>query len=173
MTLAAVTVALSSCLKQSIADAMLNPGGGKKITATLSYEINGTPVNITVEDADRQMPAYRELYCEKTPNNNNYLLAGGRAPNDFIFTFHTDSMKLGNYKYTGMYGTEYVTTFEGRPQYVYVATDYMDFNVTSFKDGHISGNFTGRLTPWTNPAYGQAGSVVITKGSFTNIPIFY
>ena len=169
--MAAVTALFSSCLKQSIADAMLNtPQDTKKITATLSYEINGTPITITVPDADRQRMGNRILYCEKS---NGYIFSGVRGSEDFIFTFYTDSMKVGNYKHLSSYGNVYVTTYQGRPQYVYAAGDNMDFNVTNFKDGHISGNFTGRLTPWTNPGYGPSGSVQITKGVFTNIPIFY
>lgn len=56
LIIVAVAISLSSCLKQSIADAMLHPSGNKKVTATLSYEINGTQANISVEDADRQIP---------------------------------------------------------------------------------------------------------------------
>ena len=168
--IAAVTISLSSCLKQSIADAMLDTPNNKKVTATLSYEINGTQVNISVEDADRQIPGNRRLYCQKS---NGYILEGVGSAGDFVFTFFTDSMKVGNYKYVGSFGPMYVTTFQGRPQYVYAASDNMNFNVTSFKDGHISGNFSGQLTPWTNPGYGTLGSVVIKNGSFTNVPVFY
>lgn len=149
---------------------MMNPSGKEKVTATLRYEINGNPVNITVEDADRQPPGNRLLACEKS---NVYVLSGVLNSGDFVFTFFTDSLKVGNYKYIGSYGPMYVTTFEGRPQYVYGASDHMNFNVTSVVDGHISGNFSGQLTPWTNPAYGTIGSVVIKNGSFTNVPIVY
>lgn len=165
-----ISLSLSSCLKQSIADAMLNPSGQKQVTATLSYEINGSQVNISVEDADRQPPGNRRLYCEKS---NGYLFSGVGNSGDFVFTFFTDSMKVGNYKYVGSYGPMYVTTFQGRPQYVYAASDNMNFNVTSFQDGHISGNFSGQLTPSANPGYGTVGSVVIKNGSFNNVPIYY
>ena len=148
---------------------MLNPSGKEKVTATLRYEINGTPVNISVEDADRQLPGSRKLYCLKS---TSYLLEAIGSSGNFVFTFYTDSLKVGNYKIPGSYGPLYVTTF-GWPQYIYGASDYMSFNVTSFTDGHISGNFSGQLTPWTNPAYGTIGSAVIKNGSFTNIPVFY
>ena len=171
-----ITIILSSCYKQSIPDAMLNKSGGEnEKTATLSYEINGQLVTISVKNADQQVPGFRTLYCEKSVG---YILSGTSNDGDFVFTFFTDSLEAGNYQYTSNYGPRYVTTFEGRPQYVYGATDNMNFNITSYKDGHISGNFSGQLTPVImagNPdnVYGATGSVLIKNGSFNNVPIFY
>jgi hypothetical protein len=168
--IAVFTVSLSSCLKQSIADAMQDSPETKKITAILSYEINGSKVNVTVADADRQVAGSRRLSCEKS---NGFVLSAVIDNGDFVFTFFTDSLRMGNYKYLGSYGPSYVTTFQGRAQYVYAASDNMNFNITNNTNGHISGNFTGKLTPYINPAYGATGSVIITNGSFTNIPVFY
>jgi len=72
----------------------------------------------------------------------------------------------------------YVTSFEGKPQYVYNPGDNMNFTVTSYTDGHISGNFSGQLTPAISPGYpdniyGTPGSVLIKNGSFKNVPVFY
>lgn len=175
LTIAAVTVFLSSCLKQSIADAMLGDSGKQTTTATLSYEISGNLVSISVEDADNQGGGFRRLECVKS---GSYILSGVSSSGDFVFTFYTDSLKVGNYKYTSNYGPMYVTTFEGKPQYVYGPTDNMNFTVTSYKDGHISGNFSGQLTPAIIPGYpdnvyGIPGSVVIKNGSFNNVPVFY
>lgn len=60
----AMAIVLSSCLKQSIPDAIL--GSKKSGTATLSYKINGNAVNISVNDADNQntYPSYT-LGCTK------------------------------------------------------------------------------------------------------------
>jgi hypothetical protein len=170
LTIVVMMVVMSSCLKQSIADAMLNEEGTKKITATLSYEINGNKVNVLVPDAGNQVQGNRKLYCEKM---NGFVLSALVDNGDFVFTFFTDSLRLGNYQYLGSYGPSYVTSFEGRPQYVYAASDRMIFNITTNSGGHISGNFSGRLTPYTNPGYGAIGSVVITNGLFTNVPVFY
>jgi hypothetical protein len=54
----------------------------------------------------------------------------------------------------------------------------MSFNITSYSKGHISGNFSGILTPMImagnpNNTYGPSGSVSITKGSFKDVPVFY
>lgn len=176
LIIAAITILLPSCLKQSIPDAMLGISGKQtKITATLRYEINGNLVSITVEDADRQGPGIHTLECVKS---SNYVLSGITSSGDFVFTFFTDSLKVGNYNYASSYGPMYISTFQGKAQYVYGPTDHMSFNVTTYKDGHISGNFSGQLTPVITPGfpnniYGVPGSVSIKNGSFTNVPVAY
>jgi hypothetical protein len=175
LTLFAVTILLSSCFKQSIADAMLNTAKGG--TATLSYEINGTPAKISVRDADNQTGGYYTLSCGKA--NYGYVLSGVTDLGEFTFTFNTDSLKAGNYKYTSYYYRDmYVTDFQGRPCYIAGPTDNMDVNITSYKNGRVSGNFTGQVTPATsqpfgNNVYGTFGSVVIKNGSFSNVPVIY
>jgi hypothetical protein len=54
----------------------------------------------------------------------------------------------------------------------------MDFNITSYKDGRISGNFSGQLSPlvyqgYYANTYGTFGSVLIKNGSFNNVPVIY
>ena len=170
--LLAVTVLASSCLKQSIADAMLQKTEGP--TATIQYEINGKRLGLSVRGADNQPPLY-SLSCQKA---GGYVFSGIVGDIDFVYTFYTDSLTVGNYQYTSNYGASYVTTFEGRPQYVYGPTDHMRFTVTSYKDGRISGTFSGQLTPAVqvgtfNNVYGTPGSVVIKNGTFTNVPVIY
>jgi hypothetical protein len=175
LLLAATTILLSSCLKQSIEDAMLNGSGSQSATATLRYEINGSPVSLSVKDAASQAVGRRTLYCEKS---GGYILSGVSSAGELVLTFYTDSLSVGNYNYTSNYGALFVTTFEGRPQYVYGPTDHMNINVTSHKNGRISGNFFGQLTPaivpgYPNNVYGTLGSVLIRNGSFENVPVFY
>jgi hypothetical protein len=171
LTLAAVAILFSSCLKQSISDAMLNkPGSQNKVTATMSYEVNGSPVAISIQDANNPLANNHQLECLKS---NGYLFSGVSNSGDLVFTFYTDSLKLQNYRYTSMdLGPTYVTTF-GNPQYLYGPADYMSFMITSYTNGHISGNFTGKLTPQMNNIYGTAGSTLITNGSFKNVPVIY
>jgi hypothetical protein len=170
----AVTILLSSCLKQSIPDAMLGISKKNKITATMSYEINGNPVTISVDDADRQDFTYPTLACIK---QGGYILEAISNSGDFGFTFYADSLKVGNYNYPSNWGTMYITTYQGQVCYVYGPTDNMNFNVTSYKDGHISGNFTGQLTPMIAAGfpniYGTPGSILIRNGTFKNVPIVY
>jgi len=171
LIITAITVLLSSCLKQSIPDAMLdNVGKQNKITATMSYESNGNLVTISVEDADNQGPGTHTLECVKS---NGYVLSAISSSGEFVFTFFTDSLMVGNYTYPSTWGPMYVTDFQGSPQYVYNPTDIMSFDVTTYKDGHISGNFSGQLTPKPNNIYGVPSSVSIKNGSFNNVPIVY
>ncbi|HEV7330673.1 MAG TPA: hypothetical protein VGN63_06515 [Flavisolibacter sp.] len=175
LLLAACTALLSSCLKHSIEDAMLNGSGSQSTTATLRYEINGNPVTLSVKNAGNQAVGSRTLYCEKAVG---YVLSGVSSAGEFVFTFYTDSLMVGNYSYTSNLGPLFVTTFEGKPQYVYGPSDHMNFSVTSHKDGRISGKFSGQLTPaivpgYPNNVYGTPGSVLIRNGSFDNVPVFY
>lgn len=165
-----VTVLLSSCLKQSVAEAMLDSAKGE--TATLSYEINGTAVKVSVRDADNRSGGYYTLACYKS---NAYHFSGATGNGEFTFSFYTDSLKVGNYKYTAT--QEYITDF-GFPCYMAGPTDNMNINVTSYKNGRISGNFTGQISPAPmqgpyGPVFGAYGSVVIKNGLFSNIPVIY
>ena len=170
LIITAITILLSSCLKQSIPDAMLGISGKQnKITATLSYEINGNLVSVSVDDADHQDPSSYTLECVKS---NGYVLDAITNFGEFTFTFFTDSLKVGSYNYPSNSGGIYVTDFQG-PEFVYYPTDNMNFNVTTYKDGHISGNFSGMLTPKVNNIYGAPSSVSIKNGSFNNVPIVY
>jgi hypothetical protein len=170
-------VLFSSCLKQSIPDAMLavqDPGGQGSATATLSYEINGNAVKISVIDADNQDSNSYTLGCTKS--YGSYTLDGVASSGEITFSFYTDSLAVGNYKYTSFYGPMYFLTYNGTPDYVYNASDSLSFNITSYKNGLIGGNFSGLLTPLIDPnnnIYGAPGSVLITKGSFQNVPVFY
>ena len=179
LVIAAIAIFFPSCLKESIADAMLdskNSGEQAKTTATLSYEINGNTVSISVDDADNQDPIYYKLGCRK--NAGYYSLQGLSNSGETTFAFYTDSLTQGNYKYLGTFGDMFFIDYNGTNEYVHAASDSMSFNITSYKNGHISGNFSGALTPLItagtiNNIFGTPGSVLITNGSFQNVPIFY
>ncbi|HEY5370372.1 MAG TPA: hypothetical protein VIJ75_15420 [Hanamia sp.] len=171
-----IAIILSSCLKQSIPDAMLgvkNSGGQGKVTATLSYKINGNAVNISVDDADNQNGFYT-LACSL--NSGYYILSGVSNSGETTFSFYTDSLAVGNYKFLGTYGDMFFTDYNNTAEYVHAPSDSMSFNITSNNNRHISGNFSGVLTPLLDPnnnIYGDPSSVLITNGSFKNVPVFY
>jgi len=179
---------LSSCFKQSIADAMIadqNPGtqgGGSPNVATMTYAVNGTTVSASVNDPDGQSPTAYQLGCSKMlyPGTNStiYSLDLLSTTGELAFTFLTDSLKVGNYIYTSIYGDMFILSYNGADEYVHAAKDSISFNITSYTKGHISGDFSGRLTPmvtagYPTNTYGAPGSVLITKGVFKNIPVFY
>lgn len=162
----------SSCLKQSIPDAML--GKHKSGAATLNCEINGSPVRISVNDADNQNRDYYTLGCSKS---GYYILDALTGNGELTFSFYTDSLTTGNYKYTGNFGDNFITDYNNSPSFVHNINDSMSFNITSYTNGHISGNFSGQLTPLISSGstniWGTPGSVLITNGSFENVPVFY
>jgi hypothetical protein len=175
---------LSSCLKQSIADAMMDKQNseGSSGVATMTYVINGNTVTTSVNDPDSQSPTGYQLGCSKTtnPGTNSivYSLDCISASGEMAFTFGTDSLTIGNYAYTGIYGDMFVTSYNGEDEFVHDLSDSISFQITSYSQGHISGNFSGRLTPMItagNPTntYGSPGSVLVTGGSFKNVPVFY
>jgi hypothetical protein len=175
---AVIPILLASCLKQSIPDAMLasqNSDGQGGATATLSYKVNGNAVNITVPDAESQDPNDYTLGCTKS---GDYVLDGVGSTGEITFTFGTDSLTIGNYIYTGNYGDMYFISYNGQDEYAHVPTDSMSFNITSYRNGLISGNFSGQLTPLVsastiNNTFGAPGSTLITNGTFQNVPVFY
>lgn len=172
-------ILFSSCLKESIADAMLSSNnggrGGSGTTAILRYKINGTPVNISVKDADNQNPNYYTLGCAKS---NGYSLDALSITGEFSFVFYSDSLITGTYNYIGRDGDMYFIRYNGTDEYVHDPLDSMSITIAKYDKGHISGYFSGKLTPLVasstiNNIYGAGGSVLITDGSFQNIPVFY
>jgi hypothetical protein len=178
LTIAVMTILLSSCLKQSIPDAMIasqNSGGQGAVTATLSYKINGNNVSLSVPDADSQDPGSYTLGCSKS---NDYILDAVSNTGETTFTFYTDTLTIGNYTWTGNYGDMFFISYNGQDEFVHAASDSMRFTITSYNHGHISGSFSGVLTPMLsagnpNNTYGASGSILITEGIFRNVPVFY
>jgi hypothetical protein len=175
---------LSSCLKQSIADAMMDKQNSANSAgaATMTYVINGNTVTVSVNDPDSQSPTAYQLGCSKTtdPGTNSiyYGLDCVSASGEMGFAFGTDSLTVGNYTYTGFYGDLFVTSYNGMDAFLHDPSDSISFQITSYSQGHISGNFSGRLSPmvtsgYPNNTYGSPGSVLITAGSFKNVPVFY
>lgn len=178
LIVAATAILLASCLKQSIPDAMLGKGSGTgaNATATLSYKLNGNPVNITVTDAGNQDPNNYTLGCSKSAGY--YSLSGLSDAGETSFLFFTDSLTTGVYTYTANYGDMFFISYNGENEFVHGPTDSLSFTITSFNNGYISGSFSGQLTPYdldsnSNGTYGPFGSVLITNGSFKNVPVFY
>lgn len=155
----------------------------EKSAATMTYEINGNTVTTTVTDPDNQSPNAFQLGVSKI------YYPGASAPlynidcistsGEMTFTFGTDSLSAGHYYYLGTWGVDlFVTGYNGTDEYVHDPQDSISFNITSYSQGHINGNFSGRLTPMItagnpNNVYGAPGSVLITNGSFKNVPVFY
>ena len=176
--IAIIPILLSSCLKQSIPDAILaeeNSGNGSQanVTATLSFKINGNAVSISVPDALSQNPNLYTLGCTKA---GGYVLDGNSTWGEITYNFNTDSLTPGNYQWNGSYGDMYFIDYNNQAEYVHAATDVMIYTVTTYRNGLIGGTFSGQLSPLLDAnsnTFGTAGSVVVTDGVFQNVPVFY
>ncbi len=172
-----MAIFLSSCLKESIPEAMLNKKNRTRVTATFSYKINGNPVSLTVEDVDNQVTVpYYMLGCTK--NSGNYMLSASVNTGSTMLYFRTDSLAPGNYKNTtATIGENWVLDYLNRAEFLHAPTDSMSINITSHINGHINGNFSGVLTPLLDGnipyTFGTSSSVSITEGAFSNVPVYY
>ena len=183
-----LSIVLSSCLKESITDAMLqsqNSNGSNGYianAASMSYWVNGVNVKAVVNNPDSQSPNSYQLGCTKLYNTQyyHYYLAF-ETGDEFLFLFYTDSLKVGHYTSTINPQSPFLT-FNNTARYDAYTSDSLCLNITSYSNGHISGNFSGRLTPLVSQQstatgyaniYGTPGSTLITNGTFKNIPVFY
>ena len=65
---------------------MLNPKNSGKVTATLSYKINGNAVTISVNDADNQITVpYYTLGCSKNPGYYSLDAISNSGETTFLF----------------------------------------------------------------------------------------
>ena len=86
-------ICLSSCLKQSIADAMIaeQNSGTRGGVATMTYSVKGNTVTTSVGNADGQDPRGYQLGCSKTiyPGTSNtvYILECLSNSGEMTYTF--------------------------------------------------------------------------------------
>ncbi|MEO7047334.1 MAG: hypothetical protein ABI091_18675 [Ferruginibacter sp.] len=177
---AASIILFSSCLKQSIPDAILSSrrAASAGITATLSYKVNGQSVNMSLPDAINQNPLYtHSLYCRKMPAYLTYDFGSSDGAVETTFIFYTDSLTTKKYTFTGG-GDVFFIDYNNINEYAHAVTDSLNFTITSYDKGLISGSFYGQLTPYnvdsnSNGTWGASGSTKITEGTFKNVPVFY
>ena len=50
--------------------------------------------------------------------------------------------------------------------------DYLDVNISSYKDGQVSGTFAGKLTTIPEIDYSKRGEILITEGKLNNVPVY-
>jgi len=174
--LAAIT--LSSCLKQSIADAMLASVNSNP--AAMSYDVNDTLVTITAASNYDEQTSNDFVRCIKSDNSvygipSDYNIeALSPSGNRFSFDISTDSLTIGNYSFDSLLIGEpyHVIVYNKRSSAIYSPVDTISINITSYSKGYIGGNFTARLTPVFD-TWGIPGSTIITNGSFKNVPVYY
>lgn len=104
---ATITLALflSSCLKESIPEAMANKKNGPKVPASFSFKVNGITKSYSVEDVRMQGSYPYNLSCTKTANS--YDIFGKVEIGSAYFSIYTDSLSVGNYSYPTARGGRY------------------------------------------------------------------
>src|ERR1700743_3661623 len=92
---------LSSCLKQSIADAMLASINAHNNYGIMSYTVNGDAVKISGSNNPISISdSFVECFKSTDINGNiNYTLHASNSNDDFVFSIYTDSLTAGNYSY--------------------------------------------------------------------------
>jgi hypothetical protein len=110
-----------------------------------------------------------------------YLLNAQKGGNNVaIMTLVTDSLRTTTYHYDSTANDHTYDVFlftimaNGNQSALMYGGDYLDVKITSYNSGHISGTFSGKLTPIANNFdYNYKGSVTITDGKLNNIPVIY
>jgi hypothetical protein len=86
--------------------------------------------------------------------------------------YHYDSVAI--YKSAGLKG-ELLTYTNGEQADLVYSSDYFDINITSYKNGRISGTFSAKYTPFplTSTSYDLRGTVLVTEGIINEVPVSY
>lgn len=177
-----VTISLAlffaSCLKESIPEAIDNKKNGPKVPASFSFKVNGIARSYSVEDVRKERTySYPIFSCRKEVNR--YDIHGQVESSSAYFSVYTDSLSVGNYSYTiADAGTREIADTGYLPFFLLAPTDKINISISAHSNGYISGNFNAVLTPAIAGSsfpftFGAPGSIVITEGSFKNVPVFY
>src|SRR4029079_5326099 len=111
-------------------------------------------------------------------SQTRYLLnAQKKTDNVILTTIVTDSLHEINYHYDSAYNAanagffEFTLESQGIVSSLYISGDYIDINITSYKNSRVSGNFTAKVSPLSD--YNTRGTVLITDGVLDNVPVTY
>lgn len=171
-----IMIAFVACEKDSN-----DPPDNNGSDATISYKVNDTLVEISGFDINTAQGVYanKVLAGNIIPTTSYHLWAQLGSNNLLTLSFITDSLKTQNYHYdSSSVLTNAVVAFESvlfnaNLSSVSRANDFVDINITSYTNGLISGNFTGRMTLSPNVLSGPAGTTNITEGKFKNVKMIY
>ena len=91
-------------------------------------------------------------------------------------TIVTDSLNLGNYHLDSTSLGPLALKYQGQTAGIVFSGDFFNVNITGYQNSRISGTFTAKLTPISDPYYGpprQPGSIIITEGVFDSVQVIY
>lgn len=106
-----------------------------------------------------------------------YLLNAQKGINNiFITAIVTDSLQQKNYHYDSTNNDLGIFMFTiksgGSQSMLFYKGDYFDVNISSYKNGRISGSFSAKITPLSLD-YNLRGTILITDGKLNNVPVTY
>jgi len=98
------------------------------------------------------------------------------ANNALLFAVTTASLKETSYHYDSTFNPAFVNFilyYNGQESALLFSSDVFDINISSYKNGHITGTFTGKLTPFSGSTFGERGTTIITEGVINNVSVIY
>lgn len=172
------TIALFSCSKDA-------SGPGTLVAGSIEYKVNGIEVDFdNANIANGEMAIFSKQLKGLVPATR-YLLNAGKGSNNLIgFTIITDSLNKTRYHYdsstikSNLISFQCIAATNGQGAGLFFNGDYLDVNITSYKDSRITGTFTAKITPLPTSGagglnYNSRGSVVITDGKLNNVQVIY
>lgn len=166
-----------SCKKddQNSPDSPSTPG-------SISYKVNGVQVTM---DNKNLLSGEGVMFAKQLEGSvvasTRYLMNAQKGVNNLsTFAIVTDSLKTTNYHYDSAYNNKNFGLFmftvmaDGNQSMLYYNSDYLDINITSYKNGRISGTFSAKTTPMKGGLnYDNKGTILITDGKLNNVPVTY
>lgn len=169
-------LALISCSKPK------NDTENTNVSGSISYTVNGTTItmnNVDISTGEGVVIA-KQLKGDLI-SSTRYLLNAQKGLNNFLGVviisdslkvagYHCDSTQLDNLNFMAVDNLNY----NGQISSLYYNGDYLDVQITSYKNNRVSGTFSGKFTPQKNVFdYAFHGTVVITDGKLNNVPVIY
>lgn len=150
---------------------------GTNASGSIEFKVNGGAM--VMDNVDLLTGQYVLFYkqLQGIAPKTRYLLNAQKGANNILgFTIVTDSLQKTNYHYAGALnlGESFALDYNGQISGILSQGDYLDINITDYRNGRISGNFTAVFTPTSiPPGVGQPGSVKVTEGKINNVQVIY
>ena len=164
------------CCKKSDTDNKPKTSAG-----SIQYKVNGNLVVIDNVDTSQYVTFCKRIF-PPLPNIVYELLAQKSGLNNVIhFIIISGNLEPINYHYdiadvidpniSFFCGINYNLI----PSYVLWEGDYLDINISSYKNSRITGTFTAKLTPSplnvSDNGWSQRGTTLITEGKLDNVKV--
>ncbi|HEY9362745.1 MAG TPA: hypothetical protein VIQ00_05760 [Chitinophagaceae bacterium] len=154
-------------------------------SGSIEYKVNGNLFkieNVNIQNGESVVFA-KQLQGSIIPATR-YLLNGQKGVNNFIgFAIVTDSLQSKEYHYdstlihTGISKYSFTFDYNGQIAGLFFNGDYFDVNITSYKNGRISGTFNAKFTPLAGAGgglnYNSRNSIAVTDGKLNDVQVIY